>query len=168
MSNINLFFTIADADNDKSKIEIPVDSSLFALDTAGFVIGAAWDVINALLTGHLVAAGFSIEVDISGFTNAAANVLSDVQEKAEFVFNTTTGIQKNLSIPTFDETLFTLAGAGKDVDTTQSAITAFNTMMIDGIPDALVAPQLIQPVNIHGDDVTAFIAGHEAWGKRRR
>lgn len=163
-----LFYTVEDADGDKSKIEIPVDDSVFALDTASFVIGAGWDIINPLVNGTLVTAGFTIEVDIAGFTNAAAAVISDVQEKAEFVYRATTGLIKRISLPTFIETFFTNAGAGKDVDTSQSAVAAFNTMMLDGIPDALVAPQYVTPVNVHGDDLDVFVAGHQAWGKNRR
>lgn len=164
-----IFYTIADADGDQSVISIPV-AFVDTLDGASlaYAIGYGWPIINALITGTLVNAGVTIEVDISGFTNAAADVLSDVQEKAEFVYRAVGGFIKRISLPTFDETFFTAGGAGKEVDVTQSEVTAFNALMTGGFHEALVSTQPVTPTTDHAEDLVSFIKGHQAWGKNRR
>ncbi len=164
-----IFYTIEDADGDQSVISIPV-VFVDTLDGAGleYAVGYGWPIINALITGHLVNAGITIEFDIAGFTNAAAGVLSDVQEKAEFVYRAVGGFVKRISLPTFDETFFTGSGAGKEVDVTQSAVTAFNTLITGGFHEALVSTDPLTPATDHGEDLTAYIKGHQAWGKNRR
>jgi hypothetical protein len=164
-----IFYTVEDADGDQSVISIPV-SFVDTLDGAGlaYAVGYGWPIINALITGHLVNAGITIEIDISGFTNAAADVLSDVQEKAEFVYRAVGGFLKRISLPTFDETFFTLSGAGKEVDVTQAEVTAFNTLITAGFHEALVSTDPLTPTTDHAEDLTTFIEGHQAWGKNRR
>lgn len=164
-----IFYTIADADNDLSVISIPV-SFVDTLDGAGlaYAVGYGWPIINALISGTLVKAGITIEMDISGFTNAAADVLSDVQEKAEFVYRAVGGFTKRITLPTFIETFFTGSGAGKEIDVTQSAVTAFNTLMTGGFHEALVSTDPLTPTTDHGEDLTAYLEGHQAWGRSRR
>lgn len=164
-----IFYTIADGDNDQSVISIPVlldathDQAAIA-----FAVEYGWDIINALINGTLVNAGITIEVDIGDFTNTAAAAISDVQEKAEFVYRAVGGFLKRISLPTFIETFFTGSGAGKEVDVTQSAVTAFNTLIEDGFHDALVLGTALLPITDHGEDITDFVEGHQAWGKNRR
>lgn len=164
-----IFYTIEDADGDQSVISIPV-AFLDTIDGAGlaYAIGYGWPIINALISGHLVNAGITIQVDISGFTNAAADVLSDVQEKAEFVYRSVGNFIKRISLPTFTETFFTGSGAGKEVDVTQSAVTAFNTLITGGFHEALASVNPLTPTTDHGEDIVTFIKGHQAWGKNRR
>lgn len=164
-----IFYTVADGDNDPSVISIPV-SFTDTLDGAAlaYAIGYGWDIINPLLNGTLINAGITIEVDISGFTNVAAAAISDVQEKAEFVFRAVGGFIKRISLPTFIETFFTASGAGKEVDVTQSAVTAFNTLITAGFHEALVSTDPLTPTTDHGEDITTFVEGHQAWGKNRR
>lgn len=164
-----IFYTIEDADGDQSVISIPV-AFVDTIDGAGmaYAVGYGWPIINALISGHLVKAGITVEVDIAGFTNAAADVLSDVQEKAEFVYRAVGGFLKRISLPTFTETFFTGSGAGKEVDVTQSAVTAFNTLITAGFHEALVSTDPLTPTTDHGEDVTTYVKGHQAWGKNRR
>lgn len=164
---LTFFYTIADGDDDKSIVSLPVDETLDDL-TADYMLKYAWDIINPLINGTLVSAGFTYETDISEWTNAAAAAISDVQEKAEFVYRAVGGFIKRISLPTFVETFFTGSGAGKEVDTTQSAVTAFNTMIVDGIKhsDVDVAPAPV--VTDHNEDIEVFVEGHQAWGKNRR
>lgn len=164
-----IFYTIADADGDESVISIPVEfvDTLEGASLA-FAVEYGWDIINPLLNGTLLRAGITIEMDIAGFTNAAANVLSDVQEKAEFVFHAVGGFIKRISLPTFIETFFTGSGAGKEVDITQASVTAFNTLITDGFEEALVSTDPLLPVTDHGEDIDAFIVGHQSWGRNRR
>jgi hypothetical protein len=164
-----IFYTVADGDNDPSVISIPV-VFLDTLDGAAlaYAIGYGWDIINPLINGTLINAGITIQVDIADFTNTAAAAISDVQEKAEFVFRAVGGFIKRLSLPTFIETFFTGSGAGKEVDITQSAVTAFNTLMTAGFHEAAVSVNPITPTTDHGEDLTAYIEGHQSWGKNRR
>jgi hypothetical protein len=164
-----VFFTIADADNDESVISIPV-SFVDTLDGAAlaFAVEYGWDIINPLINGTLIRAGITIEMDISGFTNAAAATISDVQEKAEFVFHAVGGFIKRISLPTFIETFFTGSGAGKEVDVTQSQVTAFNTLVVSGFHEALVSTDPLTPTTDHAEDIDAFVEGHQSWGRNRR
>lgn len=164
-----IFYTMADADGDQSVISIPV-SFVDTLDGAGlaYAVGYGWDIINPLLNGTLVNAGITIEIDIAEFTNAAAAAISDVQEKAEFVYRAVGGFIKRITLPTFIETFFTASGAGKEVDVTQSAVTAFNTLITDGFHEALVSTDPLTPTTDHAEDIVTFVKGHQAWGKSRR
>jgi hypothetical protein len=164
-----IFYTVADGDNDASVISIPV-SLVDTLDGAAlaYAIGYGWDIINPLINGTLINAGITVEIDIAGFTNTAAAAISDVQEKAEFVFRAVGGFLKRLTLPTFIETFFTGSGAGKEIDTTQSEVTAFNTLITAGFHEALVSTDPLTPITDHGEDITAYLEGHQAWGKNRR
>jgi len=164
-----IFYTIADADGDPSVISIPVEfSDTLEGASLAFAVEYGWDIINPLINGTLINAGITIQIDIADFTNAAAAAISDVQEKAEFVYRAVGGFIKRITLPTFIETFFTGAGAGKEVDVTQSAVTAFNTLITDGFEEALVSADPLVPVTDHGEDITTFIKGHQAWGKSRR
>ena len=164
-----IFYTVQDANGDQSVISIPVEIDP-THDGAAFdyAVEFGWGIINPLLNGQLVNAGITIEVDIADFTNAAVATISDVQEKAEFVFRAVGGFIKRISLPTFIETFFTGSGAGSEVDITQSQVTAFNTLIIDGFDDALVAGTPLTPTTDHGEDITTFVKGHQSWGKNRK
>lgn len=164
-----IFYTVADGDNDASVISIPVEfvSTLEGASLA-FAVEYGWDIINPLLNGTLINAGITIQVDIADFTNAVAAVTSDVQEKAEFVYRAVGGFIKRITLPTFIETFFTGAGAGKEIDVTQAEVTAFNTLITVGFEEALVSTEPLTPVTDHGEDITTYIEGHQAWGKNRR
>jgi len=164
-----VFYTIADADGEQSVVSIPVNF-LDTLDGAAlaFAVEYGWDIINPLLNGTLVNAGITIQMDIGTFTNAAAAAISDVQEKAEFVYRAVGGFLKRISLPAFVETFFTSAGAGKEVDVTQAEVTAFNLLITDGFEEALVSVNPLNPVTDHNEDLTTFVEGHQSWGKIRR
>lgn len=162
-----IFYNIADGSLPKhhvSRIEIPVDPAA-ALTTVQGAVETMWNLINPLTTGTLQSAGFTVEADVSGFTNAAAAVLSDVQEKAEFAYRTVAGFLKKVNIPCFDETLFESAGAGDTVDTADTDVAAFNLAMVLGIPYGV--GQFLDVVNDHGEDIEDFESAVENWGKRR-
>jgi hypothetical protein len=156
---------IADGDNDKSSI--PIDfSGAFSGDIDGLILNV-WAVIAPLVTGHLESASITLEADITDLVRPAAAVLSDVQEKAQFVFESVGGYLKTISIPTFLETLFTNDGSGKGVDITDPLCAAFITMMEDGVDDGGGTPVSIFPTTSHGEDLANFVAGRQAWGKNR-
>jgi len=165
MSSVNL--TIEDADGDKSII--PIDfSGAFTGDIDG-LIENAWAIINPLVNGQLVDASVTISADISSLTNAAAAAIADVQEKAEFIFTDVSNqFRKSITLPTFIETFFTSSGAGKVVDVTQAAVTAFITMMTGGWDDGGGTPVTVTPTTSHFEDLLNFKTGRQAWGKNRR
>ncbi len=165
---ITFFYTIADADGDKSVISIPVDFDLAGGADFNYALKYGWDVINPLISGHLLTAGFTFEADISAYTNAAADVLSDVQEKAEFVYRAVGGFLKRISLPTFIETFFTGAGAGKEIDVTQSEVAAFNLAIIGGFKESAIDVAPSQIVTDHGEDIITYVEGHQSWCKNRR
>ncbi len=164
MSALNL--VIADADGDKS---------VFSLDFSGSYAGNvtdlidnAWAIVNPLVNGQLVGGSVTIEADITDYVNAAAAAISDVQEKAQFVFKSLGGFLKTVTLPTFIETFFTSSGAGKEVDLTQSAVTAFVTMVEGGVGDNAGTPVTIIPTTSHGEDLFSLVTARQAWGKTRR
>lgn len=168
---VTLFYTITDADGDASTVTIPIDDTNFTLANSAQVISQGWSAINALISGHLLTAGYTVEVDITGFINDAADVLSDVQEKAEFVFRSVNGFIKRISLPTVLETMFVGGGSGKEVDTAQTAVATFITRMTDGlanVPIPAVPADYCQPSTSHGEDLDTFVEGHQAWGRNRR
>lgn len=159
-----IFFTIKDGDGDPSRIELFVDPTLITVADIPAILEAVWDLVNPLINGTLATAGITFEADISGFTNAAAAAISDVQEKAEFVFRSAAQFIKRISLPTFVETFFTNSGAGKVVDTSQAAVTNFTTMITDGVDVGL---NTIEFQTSHGEDLETFESGFQAWGKNR-
>lgn len=161
---VTIFFTIEDADADKSRIEIPVDAT-DPLANIQLVVETAWDVVQPLINGSLLTAGFTVEADITAFTNPVAAIISDVQEGAEFAFRTAGGFLKKITLPTFIETFFTGAGSGKEVDTTLPEVAAFSAMMTGGIVNGAVT---VNPVDSRDDDLAAYVSGVQKFGKNRR
>jgi hypothetical protein len=164
---IQFFFTVEDGDGDKSTITIN------GSDAPGMnyeeAIENAWAIINPLVNGHLVSAGVTVIVDISGLTNAAAAAIADVQEKAEFIFRAIDSrFKATITLPTFVETFLTNTGAGKLVDLTQAAVIAFVDMITDGIADSAGTPVESNPTTSHEEDLFALVTAREAWGKSRR
>lgn len=159
-----LFLNISDGDGDTSRITIDFDPTNITLANLPGLAEAVWDIVNPLLNGHLESAGLTIEVDTSGFTNAAAAAIGDVQEGAEFVFNAVGGFLKRLTLPTFIETFFTNSGAGKVVDTSATEIALFQAAMETGF---VAGVTVFEPQTIHGEDITATKIGRQKWGKNR-
>lgn len=165
MSAINL--VIQDADGDKSVVSLDFLGG-FAGDVDGLIEGV-WGIVNPLVNGQLVGATVTIEADISSLTNAAAAAIADVQEGALFTFKTIGNFIKSIRLPTFIETFFTGSGAGKEVDVTQSAVTAFITMIEDGADDAgTPTPVSVNFTTSHGEDLQDFVKGKQSWGKNRK
>jgi hypothetical protein len=163
-SSIN--FVIEDADGDKSIV--PIDFvGAFTGDIDG-LISTGWALLNPLVNGHLAGASVTLEADITGLVNSAAAAISDVQEKAEFVFNSLGGYLKRITLPTFVETLLTSSGAGKLVDVTNTDVAAFITAIESGFDDGAVTPVEINPTTSHGEDITGLKTARQAWGKNRR
>lgn len=164
---IEVFYTVQDADGDKSTITIPVPSATPLLDLPLFVQQME-PLLDALTNGGLVSAGFTVEVDLSAAWPAAAAVIADVQEKAQFAFRTLGGFVKRISIPTILESVFGGGGASDQVDTTNPDVMAFVAAMENGIDlTGIGGSGTVQPCDSRDDDLVSMEYAVEAWGKKR-
>jgi len=159
------FYNISDADGDTSRMTLDVDPTAMTLAQIPGIAEYAWDLINPLITGHLESVGVTVDVDVSGFTNAVASVVADVQEGAEFLFKSADSFIKRLTLPTFDETKLTSGGAGSDVDTSDAAVLAFEAGMLAGLtPDSV---NFFNVQTSHGEDLTSLNKAVQKFGKNR-
>lgn len=169
---ITLFVRIADAggptgpDTSVITVELDPDVSITNLVNATEALAL---LIEPLITGQIVGAGFTLEVPLNGvIVGAAANVFADVQEKAVFAFRTANGFLKRISIPTFAETLFTGGGSGHDVDLTDPDVAAFVDAMEDGID---LAPAggigLVPVVDTRDEDLVSLESAVQLFVNRR-
>lgn len=157
---ITLFYNIIDAKGLISRVEIDIPSAT-TLTNVVTLIPLVAELIQPLVSGGLQSAGFTVEVDVSAGFGVVAQLVSDVQEKAEFVFNTVGGFIKRLNLPTVLESIFVPGSA--QVDTSDADVAAFVDFMTDGI----TAGALIQPVDSRNADILTLRAARENWGKRR-
>ena len=158
-----LFYVVQDGNGDTSRIEIDLPTGT-AIANVLSAVGAFGALLNPLLTGGLLSAGFTVEVDISGTWGPIAQLLSDVQEKAEFVVRTANGFLKRLNLPTIDESLFASGGSSTELDLADDDVAAFVAALEDGVT---VNATVVAPVDSRGDDLVTVIKGRENWGKRR-
>jgi hypothetical protein len=158
-----MWFVVEDAKGDKSTVEIPIPSTVALAGLAPAVVGMA-DLISDMMTGQILRAGVTLDVDISSLgLPAIAGALSDVQEKAAFIFRTVGGYLKRVTLPTIDEGIF--AAGSREVDLTNASVAAFVTAMEDGY---LAGGEDIDPCDYRGDDIDALTDAREAWGRARR
>lgn len=165
---LEIFYVIEDADGGKSRIPLYLQETNITFANAPAVLEYVWNLLNPLVTGSVVTAGFTLTADISGWTNLAADVLSDVQERAEFAFRTVGGFLKRIGIPTFAETKFGGGGASGDVNTADTDVAAFTAACIGGFPQPDDSSNVIFFQDSHGDDLNELATAHESWGKGRR
>jgi len=159
-----IVLTIQDADGDTATVSVHciIDDGTIAVDISDFYPFSLWYAISSLVNGRLIDAKTELISDISLWpNNVPASVLSDVQEKALFTFTTPSRIPFDVSVPTFIETFFTGAGAGKEVDVTQAEVLAFITVMTED-----VASSGISATDSHYVDSSLFVSGRQAFGKR--
>lgn len=156
---INVYYRIADAKNDTSTIMIPLPDSVAITDLTQYVQDIA-AILQPLINGTLLEAGFAVGVNVAPWSLAAG--ISDVQEKARFVFRTAGGFLKAISLPAVVESIF--RPGSREVDTTDPNVAAFVTAMVDGIT---VNSNTIEPVDRRGEDLTNLVQATEAWGRAR-
>lgn len=159
-----LFYTIQDADGDKSTIDIPFPDS-FDLSNALDVVEAFAGVINPLINGGLVSAGVRAEFDIHLLWGPVAMLVADIQEQAQFLFRVTGGFPKLLNLPTFIETFFTSGGADKTVDLTATEVVDFINAMEDGL---VVNTVTYAPSDYRGTDIISTESAVQHWGRNRK
>ena len=157
---INVYYRIADAKNDTSTVMIPLPSTVAITDLNDYVTDLA-AIIQPLVNGTLLEAGFAVGVSVVPWPIAAG--ISDVQEKARYVFRTAGGWLKSLSIPTVLESIF--SPGSREVDTSDPDVAAFVTAMVDGI--TVASTNNIEASDRREDDLTNLVQATEAWGRAR-
>lgn len=124
--------TISDADGDKSPVSVYVhqDGLSTEAELISDYVRPLWDAIRPLITGQLISASISLDVDISTFTQNTVDVLADVQEKAIFSFVPCGNFRAiRLQLPTVNELIFASAGAGSQVDRLNADVAYFAGLM---------------------------------------
>lgn len=161
---INVYVKIRDAKGDTSTVTIPIPTSTSLADAALFAAAIA-DLIDPLVSGGIVGAGFSVGVDLTTVTTVPA-AISDVQEKAMFVFRTINGFLKRLHLPTFEEGKFVPNSV--NVDQSDPDVAAFITAMTEGIDlTSAGGSGVVAPVDTRGEDLELLETAIEAWGRAR-
>lgn len=160
MAVFSVYFNIIDNKGNSSRVEIPLPGTVAMADLPG-AVQAFGALVDPLITGGLRNAGFTVEVDIPGFSGLAGT-LSDVQEKATFALRTAGGYLKRLGLPTFNETL--IIPASSAVNTAQADVAAFVDALEGGVT---VNGHVILPCDYRGDDLASLESAYEDWGRRR-
>lgn len=161
---INVYVQIRDAKGDTSSVTIPIPTETSLADAAIFAKEIA-ELIDPLVAGGIVGAGFSVGVDLSGLVQIPA-AISDVQEKAMFAFRTANNFLKRLHLPSFEEGKFTPNSV--QVDQTDADVAAFITALTDGIDlTGAGGSGVVAPVDTRGEDLVSLEAAVEAWGRSR-
>lgn len=161
MAAIILSYTLRDAKDQKSIVEIPIPGTTLVTDLLGALDGFG-QLIDDITSGGLVEAVIRLVGTVTDW-GSSADPASDVQEKALFTFNNPGPIAKTLNVPTILESVFETASV--DVDQDDVAVAAFIDGMVDGIT---VNAHTVAPCTIHEDDLTGTLRAVENWGKRRK
>lgn len=163
MPNCELFYTVIDGKGQKSRVTFPC--TVPTLDDALLAVGAVGELLDPLLTGGIVDAGFTMKADTATFSTAAA-LLSDVQEGARFVWSTALNFLKSVRLPTFDEALIVESSTAVDLDDTD--VFALVTAVTDGIDlSGLGSIGLATFTTTHAEDLVDLQSAVEDWGKNR-
>jgi len=160
--------TLVDADGERAPISIYVEVG--DTDTVDDLINTYMlrftDVISELVIGAFE----NVEITLLPDSQAAPflltsppDMLSDVQEKLLMNFATRFGQSFSISIPTLDETVLTLSGAGKEPDLSNASILALIALMTEDISNGGV-----DATDMHGEDITRYIDGHQKFTGRKR
>jgi hypothetical protein len=151
--------TISDANNTLSTVTAYSADDALATVTDLFTdyVTVFWNAVKPLITGLLVGANVGLEMDITGLSNNTYSALSDVEEKAEFVFRVGGGGKPvRMTLPTIKESIFENAGAGANVDRTNSDVVAFLAVMtFDVVDDGISA------TDSHGSDLTSVVSAKQ-------
>ena len=156
---ISVFYRIQDAKGDTSTITIPIPDATALTNVTGYVNAMA-SILEDLINGTLVEAGFAVSVAVTPWQLAAP--ISDVQEKARFVFRGVNGFLKSISLPAVLESIF--SPGSREVNQADPAVAAFITAIVDGVE---VDGTDIEATDIRGDDLTNLVQATEAWGRMR-
>ena len=143
-----------------TKIRVP---TTFSLSQYGEFGTAMAQLIADVSMCQITGGSLTFAIDLSGLGLAVtASIVSDIAEKAVFLFNTAiTGIKAKLRLPTFDE--FLVSPGSDAVDQVDVDVAAFIAAMENGI--AVTGPATIQPTDDRTNDITTLTEAREV--KRR-
>mgnify|MGYP000854486232 CR=1 FL=1 len=158
---ISVVYTVSDAKGDQSTFTIPIPDATSPADMVEFAQDMA-ELLEPLINGTLRDVHILLPVTFIPWAVPAA--ISDIQEKARFVFRTVNGFVKSLSLPAVIENIFSTNT--RQVDLTNTDVSAFVAGMVDGL--TLSSTETVEPVDVRGEDLTELEAAIEAWGKSRR
>lgn len=161
-----VFFTIRDAKGDASTVSFDVDNAT-PLANMNNLVAALGELIDPLINGAIVAAGFTITVDTIalGFQGIPA-AIADVQEGARFAFRTTNQFLRSFRLPTFIEDLFT--PGSKQVDTADPDVAAFIAAVETGVDLSLVGGTGVIPLtDSRGEDIEILESARENFTRSR-
>lgn len=147
-------------------VEIPLATT--PANAIAFARGLA-DVVAPLMVGGIIGAGVTLEADLSSLSlDEVGTALADIQERAVFAFRTAAGKLKRIGIPTFNENLFTGAGAYSSVDLTDVDVQAFVTAMEDGITlTGYGGTGVVAPVDTNDSDLAILETANQDFSSRR-
>lgn len=154
---ITLTFEDAKGKTSRTSVKVPVGFSIPEyVDAAQRIATSLIANTEALLTDVTVCLGLNIT------TSQAAAAGADVQEKAQFVFDTANSMTHVVYWPTLDESVV-LANSDA-LDEANVDVAAFIDAMVNGI--TLVDTTNVQPVNARDDDITSLTYAREYFRRR--
>lgn len=151
-----------------SIISVEIPTATTPANAIAFARGLA-DITAPLMVGGIIGAGVTFEVDLSSLSlDEVGTALADVQERAVFAFRTAAAKIKRIGIPTFNENLFTGAGAYSSVDLTDTDVQAFVTAMEDGIDvSGYGGTGTVAPVDTNNSDLVTLETATQDFSSRR-
>lgn len=127
-----------------------------------FVSDALLPIIDDMIDGKIVSASWSFAPVLPSGLKAAADVNSDVEEGALFMFQSLYPYKTRVRIPTFKEGQ--MLEASKQVDVANAEVDAFLGAMIDGFDDTTLD---FNPADSRGEKVTLLLSAVDAFQKDR-
>lgn len=154
---IDIEFTVLDADNEQAKISLGFVSDVaVSSDDVPTLVATVWALIRPLTTGYLAGARWRQGAYPAGDAGTPADVLADVQEKAQFYWRADDPLIRSITyIPCFVESKLVNGGAGKEVDITDTDVVAFITGLTSGIPQD-ISGHFLRHEGVGGELLTHF------------
>lgn len=119
-------------------------------------------IIDDMIDGKIVSASWNYVPALVGGLKADADVNSDVEEGALFMFQSLYPYKTRVRIPTFKESQ--MLESSKQVDVANTEVAAFIAAMVDGFD---IVTLDFNPADARGEDVTALISAVDAFQKDR-
>lgn len=159
---VSIRFGFVDAKGDTSFTKIRVPNGFKIASYLEFAQGAA-DTLSTVLDCQVTSASVCIGLDVSTASlKTVVNAVSDVAQKAQFIFNTATqGFKKIVRLPAFNE--FKFLPNSDVVDQSDLDIAAFLTTMENGVAVTLGS---VNPSDARENDITSLSSSRELFRKK--
>lgn len=156
---VRTYYTFVDNKGDSSRVVVYLPATTSFEDVVQFVNDMC-DVLAPLTGAALREAGFN---GIVRTGDLPAEPGSDVQEKAEFAFETSEYFTSRLTIPAILEELF--VPGTEDLDRSDADVSAFSGAMLSGLT---VNGHQVYPCDSRGDDLVSLETAREAWSHSQK